>query len=168
MMYLWLMEFFDGAFGGDGEEDFVMKEGVVVSSSLLDISTKSCLGGMMVSLILLEELEEKAWVESMEVEVEWRKFRKLTGAAYRNPKESLHPILTIPLLPDFGCVTDWYQEPRIMPPRRLRKKAVKKLAERRMAKAIEEYEKTKADSINAGGFGSTSTGGSADVQGCSY
>ncbi|GKB76343.1 hypothetical protein Tco_0943238, partial [Tanacetum coccineum] len=42
---------FDGAFGGDEEEDFVMREGVVVSSSLLDMSTKSCLGGMMVSLI---------------------------------------------------------------------------------------------------------------------
>nr|GEW89317.1 reverse transcriptase domain-containing protein [Tanacetum cinerariifolium] len=27
---------FDGAFGGDGEEDFVMVEGVVVSSSSLD------------------------------------------------------------------------------------------------------------------------------------
>nr|GEX00056.1 hypothetical protein [Tanacetum cinerariifolium] len=37
-----------------------------------------------------------------------------------------------------------------MPPRRLRKKFVKKLVERRVAKAIEEYEKTRADSINAG------------------
>nr|GFC00306.1 reverse transcriptase domain-containing protein [Tanacetum cinerariifolium] len=55
-----------------------------------------------------------------------------------------------------------------MPPRRLRKKYVKKLVERRVAKAIEEYEKTRADSINAGGSGSTSTGGSAYVQGCSY
>nr|GEX12103.1 hypothetical protein [Tanacetum cinerariifolium] len=55
-----------------------------------------------------------------------------------------------------------------MPPRRLRKKSVKKLVERRVAKAIEEYEKTKADSINAGGSGSTSTGRSADVQRCSY
>nr|GEW24390.1 reverse transcriptase domain-containing protein [Tanacetum cinerariifolium] len=55
-----------------------------------------------------------------------------------------------------------------MPPRRLRKKYVKKLVERRVAKAIEEYEKTRADSINAGGSGSTSTRGSADVQGCSY
>nr|GFB07137.1 putative reverse transcriptase domain-containing protein [Tanacetum cinerariifolium]GFB07173.1 putative reverse transcriptase domain-containing protein [Tanacetum cinerariifolium] len=55
-----------------------------------------------------------------------------------------------------------------MPPRRLRKKSVKKLVERRVAKAIEEYEKTRADSINAGGSGSASTGGSADVQGCSY
>ncbi|GJS61950.1 MAK10-like protein [Tanacetum coccineum] len=60
--------FFNGAFGGDGEEDFVIGEGVVVSSSSLDMSTKSCLGGMMVSLIFLEGLEEDAWVEAMEVE----------------------------------------------------------------------------------------------------
>nr|GFB84364.1 hypothetical protein [Tanacetum cinerariifolium] len=32
----------------------------------------------------------------------------------------------------------------------------------------EEYEKTRVDSINAGGSGSASTGGSANVQGCSY
>ncbi|GJV82602.1 MAK10-like protein [Tanacetum coccineum] len=55
-------------FGGDGEEDFVMREGVVVSSSSLDMFTKSYLGGMMVSLIFLEGLEEDAWVEAMEVE----------------------------------------------------------------------------------------------------
>nr|GFB81664.1 hypothetical protein [Tanacetum cinerariifolium] len=55
-----------------------------------------------------------------------------------------------------------------MSPQRLRKKSVKKLVERRVAKAIEEYEKTRADSINAGGSGSASTGGSTDVQGCSY
>ncbi|GJV97191.1 hypothetical protein Tco_1548768 [Tanacetum coccineum] len=55
---------FDGAFGGDGEEDFVMGEGVVVS---LDMFTKSCLGGMIVSLIFLEGLKEEAWVESIEV-----------------------------------------------------------------------------------------------------
>nr|GEU55424.1 hypothetical protein [Tanacetum cinerariifolium] len=59
---------FDGAFGGDGEEDFVVGEGVAVSSSLLDMFTKSCLGGMIVSLIFLEGLEEEAWVESMKVE----------------------------------------------------------------------------------------------------
>nr|GEX55312.1 reverse transcriptase domain-containing protein [Tanacetum cinerariifolium] len=50
----------------------------------------------------------------------------------------------------------------------LRKKSIKKLVERRVAKAIEEYEKTRADSINVGGSGSASTGESADVQGCSY
>nr|GEX59850.1 hypothetical protein [Tanacetum cinerariifolium] len=55
-----------------------------------------------------------------------------------------------------------------MPPQRLRKKSVNKLVERRVAKAIEEYEKTRADSINVGGSGSASTRGSADVQGCSY
>nr|GEX10703.1 hypothetical protein [Tanacetum cinerariifolium] len=40
-----------------------------------------------------------------------------------------------------------------MPPRRLRKKSIKKLVERRVAKSIEEYE---------------NIGGSVDVQGCSY
>ncbi|GKD41878.1 hypothetical protein Tco_1266523, partial [Tanacetum coccineum] len=59
---------FDGAFSRDGEEDFVMGEGVVVSFSSLDMFTKSCLGGMIVSLIFLEGLEEEAWVESIEVE----------------------------------------------------------------------------------------------------
>ncbi|GJZ85550.1 hypothetical protein Tco_0650889 [Tanacetum coccineum] len=59
---------FDGAFGEDGEEDFVMGESVVVSFSSLVMFTKSCLGGMMVSLIFLEWLEEKACVESKEVE----------------------------------------------------------------------------------------------------
>nr|GFC50307.1 hypothetical protein [Tanacetum cinerariifolium] len=55
-----------------------------------------------------------------------------------------------------------------MPPRRLRKKSVKKLVERRVAKAIKEYEKTRADSINASRSGSASIVGSADVQRCSY
>ncbi|GKE04949.1 putative reverse transcriptase domain-containing protein [Tanacetum coccineum] len=55
-----------------------------------------------------------------------------------------------------------------MPPRRVKKKSVKRLVEKRVAKAIEEYEKTRADSNNAGGSGSASTGGIAYVQGCSY
>ncbi|GJZ74048.1 hypothetical protein Tco_0638194 [Tanacetum coccineum] len=59
---------FNGAFGGDGEEDFVMGEGVIVSSSLLDRYTKSILGRMMVSLIFLEGLKEEAWVKAMKVE----------------------------------------------------------------------------------------------------
>ncbi|GKD38775.1 hypothetical protein Tco_1258982 [Tanacetum coccineum] len=59
---------FDGVFGGDGEEDLVIGEGVVVSSSSLDRSTKSCLGGIMVSLIFLEGLEEEACMDAMEVE----------------------------------------------------------------------------------------------------
>nr|GEW84921.1 hypothetical protein [Tanacetum cinerariifolium] len=51
---------FDGAFGGDEEKDVVMGEGVVVTSSSLEMLTKSCLGGIMVSLIFLEGLREEA------------------------------------------------------------------------------------------------------------
>ncbi|GKC14257.1 hypothetical protein Tco_1011039 [Tanacetum coccineum] len=50
------------------EEDFVVGECVLVSSSLLDRSTKSCLGRIMVSLIFLEGLEEEACVDAIEVE----------------------------------------------------------------------------------------------------
>ncbi|GJT02645.1 hypothetical protein Tco_0823814 [Tanacetum coccineum] len=46
-----------------------------------------------------------------------------------------------------------------MPPRRFKKKSVRKIVEKRVAKAIEKYEKTRADSNNAGGSGSTNTGG---------
>ncbi|GJZ26524.1 hypothetical protein Tco_0570777 [Tanacetum coccineum] len=59
---------FDGAFGGVGDEEVVVGEGVVVISSSLDMLTNSCLGGIMVSLIFLEGLDEKALVEFM---VEW-------------------------------------------------------------------------------------------------
>ncbi|GKD30215.1 hypothetical protein Tco_1240993 [Tanacetum coccineum] len=38
---------FNGVFGGDEEEDFVIGEGVVMSSSSLERSTKSCLGRIM-------------------------------------------------------------------------------------------------------------------------
>ncbi|GJZ16889.1 hypothetical protein Tco_0553012 [Tanacetum coccineum] len=48
---------------------------------------------------------------------------------------------------------------RIMPPRRFKKKSVKRIVEKRVAKAIEEYEKTRADSNNTGGSGSANTGG---------
>ncbi|GJX37336.1 putative reverse transcriptase domain-containing protein [Tanacetum coccineum] len=46
-----------------------------------------------------------------------------------------------------------------MPPRRFKKKSVRKIVEKRVAKAIEKYEKTRADSNNTGGSGSTNTGG---------
>ncbi|GJS29350.1 hypothetical protein Tco_0489970 [Tanacetum coccineum] len=59
---------FDGAFGGVGDEEVVVGEGVVVISSSLDMLTNSCLGGIMVSLIFLEGLDEEALVEFM---VEW-------------------------------------------------------------------------------------------------
>ncbi|GKA34454.1 hypothetical protein Tco_0720883 [Tanacetum coccineum] len=56
-------------------------------------------------------------------------------------------------LSDFGGVTDWYQEPRIMPPRRLKKKSIKRLVEKCVAKAIEEYEKSRANLDSAGSLG---------------
>ncbi|GJR97757.1 putative ribonuclease H-like domain-containing protein [Tanacetum coccineum] len=51
----------NGAFGGVGDEEVVVGEGVVVTSSSLDMLTNSCLGGIMVSLIFLEGLEEEAF-----------------------------------------------------------------------------------------------------------
>nr|GEV49512.1 RVT_2 domain-containing protein [Tanacetum cinerariifolium] len=54
---------FDGAFGGVGDEEVVVGEGVVVTSSSLDMLTNNCLGGIMVSLIFLEGLDEEALVE---------------------------------------------------------------------------------------------------------
>ncbi|GJR49741.1 putative reverse transcriptase domain-containing protein [Tanacetum coccineum] len=54
-----------------------------------------------------------------------------------------------------------------MPPRRFKKKSIRKIVERRVAKAIEKYEKTRADSNNTGGSGSTNTGGTVvpEIQG---
>nr|GEV57713.1 hypothetical protein [Tanacetum cinerariifolium] len=56
---------FDGAFGGVRDEEVVVEEGVVVTSSSLEMLTNSCLGGIMVNLIFLEGLEEEALVEFM-------------------------------------------------------------------------------------------------------
>ncbi|GJY20754.1 hypothetical protein Tco_0393320, partial [Tanacetum coccineum] len=53
-----------------------------------------------------------------------------------------------------------------MPPRRLKKKSVKRLVKKRMAKAIEEYEKTKANPGNDSGSGSTNAGETVNVQSC--
>ncbi|GJS94048.1 hypothetical protein Tco_0801016 [Tanacetum coccineum] len=55
----------DGVFGGVGDEEVVVGEGVVVISSSLEMLTNSCLGGIMVSLIFLEGFEEEAFVEFM-------------------------------------------------------------------------------------------------------
>ncbi|GJW61097.1 hypothetical protein Tco_0110432 [Tanacetum coccineum] len=81
-----------------------------------------------------------------------------------------HPTVSIPLLPEFGGVTDWYQEPRIRPPRRLKKKSVKRLVEKRVAKAIEEYRKSKAnlDSAESSEENTGNAGGTVNVQGCSH
>ncbi|GJY38468.1 hypothetical protein Tco_0424832 [Tanacetum coccineum] len=56
---------FDGAFGGVRDEEVVVREGVVVISSSLDMLTNNYLGGIMVSLIFLEGLDDEALVEFM-------------------------------------------------------------------------------------------------------
>ncbi|GJT79119.1 hypothetical protein Tco_1045844 [Tanacetum coccineum] len=53
-----------------------------------------------------------------------------------------------------------------MPPRRFKKKSVRKIVEKRVAKAIEKYEKTRADSNNTGGSGSTNTRGTVCTSRC--
>nr|GEW37020.1 hypothetical protein [Tanacetum cinerariifolium] len=64
MRFDWWMLVFDGAFRGVGDEEVVVREGVVMTSSSLEMLTNICLGGIMVSLIFLEGLEEYALVNS--------------------------------------------------------------------------------------------------------
>ncbi|GJU67796.1 putative reverse transcriptase domain-containing protein [Tanacetum coccineum] len=58
----------------------------------------------------------------------------------------------------------------IMPPRRLKKKYVKRLVEKRVAKAIEEYKKTRAnlDNARSSGGNSENAGRTVNMQGCSH
>ncbi|GKF18937.1 hypothetical protein Tco_0063855, partial [Tanacetum coccineum] len=58
----------------------------------------------------------------------------------------------------------------IMPPRRLKKKSIKRLVEKRMAKAIEEYKKSRANLDSAGSSGGNpgNAGGTMNVHGCSH
>nr|GEX67406.1 hypothetical protein [Tanacetum cinerariifolium] len=51
-----------------------------------------------------------------------------------------------------------------MPPKMMKRKAVKKLVKKRIAKAIEEDEKTRGNPGNAGGSGPANTGGTVIVQ----
>nr|GEV99504.1 hypothetical protein [Tanacetum cinerariifolium] len=51
---------FDGSFGGVKDDEVVVGECVVMTSSSLEMLTNSFLGGIMVSLIFLEGLEEEA------------------------------------------------------------------------------------------------------------
>ncbi|GKB54010.1 hypothetical protein Tco_0904763 [Tanacetum coccineum] len=115
----------------------------------------------------------------------------VTDEEFSDNEVANHPIVTIPLLPDFWGVTDGtraknpsslsdiharvFPDPYllfrlIMPPRRFKKKSVRKIVEKRVAKAIEKYEKTRANSNNTGGSGSTNTGGTVvpEMHGCSY
>nr|GEU85834.1 transcription factor MYB61-like [Tanacetum cinerariifolium] len=58
---------------------------------------------------------------------------------------------------NFVGVTNWYQEPRIMPPRMMKRKAINKMVKKRIAEAIEEYERTRVDLGNASGSGEAIT-----------
>ncbi|GKC01046.1 hypothetical protein Tco_0987182 [Tanacetum coccineum] len=55
-----------------------------------------------------------------------------------------------------------------MPPKMMKRKAVKKMVKKWIAEAIEEYEKTRANLDNAGGSGPANTGGTVNLQGCSH
>ncbi|GJS71379.1 putative reverse transcriptase domain-containing protein [Tanacetum coccineum] len=57
-----------------------------------------------------------------------------------------------------------------MPPRRFKKKSVKRLVEKHVAKAIEEYEKNRANLDSAGSSGGNpgNAGGTMNVHGCSH
>ncbi|GJU55142.1 hypothetical protein Tco_1228856 [Tanacetum coccineum] len=85
----------------------------------------------------------------------WRRLLGLSAVPY------LAALLFYGLVPE---------SPIIMPPRRFKKKSVRKIVEKRVAKAIEKYEKTRADSNNTGGSGSTNTRGTVvpEMHGCSY
>ncbi|GJV13910.1 putative reverse transcriptase domain-containing protein [Tanacetum coccineum] len=95
--------------------------------------------------------------------ISWDRSRLHEGTSHR------HLIVTIPLLPDFGGVTDGTRAKESCRPE-IKEESVRKIVEKRVAKAIEKYEKTRADSNNAGGSGSTNTGGTVvpEMHGCSY
>ncbi|GJS74819.1 hypothetical protein Tco_0707660 [Tanacetum coccineum] len=56
---------FNGAFGGVRDEEVVVDEGVVMTSSSLEMLTNNCLGGIIINLIFLEGFEEEAFVKFM-------------------------------------------------------------------------------------------------------
>nr|GEV83936.1 hypothetical protein [Tanacetum cinerariifolium] len=57
---------------------------------------------------------------------------------------------------------------QIMPLKMMKRNDVKKMVKKRIAEAIEEYEKTRVNPGNASGSGVTNTGGSVNVQGCTH
>nr|GEU32338.1 hypothetical protein [Tanacetum cinerariifolium] len=50
----------------------------------------------------------------------------------------------------------------------MKRKAIKKMVKKQIVEAIEEYEKTRANPGNVGRSGRVNTGGTVNVQGCSY
>ncbi|GJV83531.1 hypothetical protein Tco_1523429 [Tanacetum coccineum] len=69
------------------EEDFVMGEGVVVSSSSLDRSTKSCLGGMM-ERISKKRTKNKA--KTTKPDSEWKRLAKIEAVNLSQHKHKKH------------------------------------------------------------------------------
>ncbi|GKB10538.1 hypothetical protein Tco_0844461 [Tanacetum coccineum] len=72
---------------------------------------------------------------------------------------------------DVLAVYEESQHPKpIMPPKMLKRKAVKKIVKKLVAEAITEYEKTRANPDNARGSGSVNAGGvvAPKVHGCTY
>ncbi|GKE13829.1 hypothetical protein Tco_1421406 [Tanacetum coccineum] len=57
-----------------------------------------------------------------------------------------------------------------MPPKRLKRKVVKRMVQKRVVEAIAEYERTRANPDNAGGSGPANVGGvnALVVHGCTY
>ncbi|GKB88100.1 hypothetical protein Tco_0960372 [Tanacetum coccineum] len=104
--------------------------------------------------ITIDRNDEELYFGNPNIRI-WKNF------AY-NPLSSTTPLLYSDALRALAC--------SIMPPRRFKKKSVRKIVEKRVAKAIEKYEKTRADSNNTGGSGSTNTGGTVvpEMHGCSY
>nr|GEU28712.1 putative reverse transcriptase domain-containing protein [Tanacetum cinerariifolium] len=69
-----------------------------------------------------------------------------------------------------GILTEFctYIVDRIMPPKMMKRKAVKKKVKKWIAESIKEYEKTRVNLGNANGSGVTNIGGSVNVQGCQH
>nr|GEX50421.1 putative reverse transcriptase domain-containing protein [Tanacetum cinerariifolium] len=75
-----------------------------------------------------------------------------------------------PNISDDGPVSFGVSKPPklIMPPKMMKRKAVKEMVKKRIAEAIEKYERTRVNLGNASGSEETSTGRSVNVQGCTH
>ncbi|GJR71488.1 putative reverse transcriptase domain-containing protein [Tanacetum coccineum] len=83
--------------------------------------------------------------------------------AFRHCRDAFSVVFGLSITRDFLFY-------RIIPPRRLKKKSIKRLVEKRVAKAIEEYKKSRANLDSAGSSGGNprNAGGTMDVHGCSH
>ncbi|GJR78939.1 putative reverse transcriptase domain-containing protein [Tanacetum coccineum] len=101
----------------------------------------------------LRAAQETARVENIRLRRELEEAH-ITKAIGMRPSEAI----------DMLAVYGESQPPIIMPPKMLKRRAVKKMVKRRVAKAIEDYEKSRANSDNARGSGSNNAGGTMNVQ----